>query len=223
MRKSTWKKIKKERLEAQLTKHIASIPGELRRVAFHEASHAVVGELFSFSTEYVTVVPEYRGGSGVSGGHCKFKQYDSQPSFRRLCFLIAETASVPAEEMIVGYVEPSRVAKDIEFLTDDDIGESILPLFVGIARHIVSRKDVWTAITELAEALLQRKTIDGNGIREIVLKHVSADVIVTETAQIEANQLLEQEGPTAFGAWFNKRFEMQIVSYPSRDLVPVAA
>src|SRR5258708_1858126 len=121
MRKSTWKRIKQEREKALFRKLAESAPGGKRGTAYHEASHAVVAELFSFPIDHVSI--EIRKGvsqakdvtatlNGLSGqrgvaisiGHCQHVLTNGvvplSSSFRTFCYSLGEMASIPAEKKL---------------------------------------------------------------------------------------------------------------------------
>jgi hypothetical protein len=223
-----------------------SAPGGIRGTAFHESAHAVVAELFAFPVDYLTIEPRIRNSNAaiaasldatarsgrptiaVSLGGCQLvldengKVPFSTP-FRAFCYGIGDLASIPAEKRL-------KIPATLDSFFGDlyeasklfgNVGEELqlkfLELMSFIATGFVSRPDVWAAITEAAETVLLKKTIQGEELRAIVRKYVTPDLFTSEETQARVNDQIHQHGPAAILGWAERQLNIAVQAPPEAE------
>jgi len=166
--------------------------------AFHESAHAIVAEAFGFPVAYVNIVP----GDGFVG-HCQLAITPDGGAFpifgtpRALCYL-AQTLAGAAAEYIRGTLPlDSLPASDVDCLIP-----VLLPMaanagkpprefyerIMSMTLELVSSPRMWSAIATLAELLLDRDSVDGEAVRQVLREEGIA--VCTENEQIALAMML---------------------------------
>jgi hypothetical protein len=197
-------------------------PGGLRGSAYHESSHGVVSELLNFPVDYISIVPNVKRrvvsdvGIGINIGSCqlivdKDGLVHLDYPFRNFCYHTQQLASIPTEKRL-GILTEESVSGDLGKLFDSLEGSDEQKRHFGnmilVAAHmIVNHSKVWAAITEVAETVLEQHRITGDTLRQIMKKHVPAELYVTNDEAMAINKDLEERGGPALQKWASRFLE----------------
>ena len=148
-----------------------------RLTAFHEAGHAVIAELCGrLLTEVEIVGDREHTGSVQSLAFPPNREAEAEDIERHLKIILAGTV---AEAMVAGRQGWDETSEDVDAavrlgmrLVDDC--EDVLPLLEDIGADV--ERDLqshWPAVEMLAAELLDRKTLTGSEVRNLLKPHLT--------------------------------------------------
>lgn len=141
-----------------------------RSTAYHEAAHAVVGEIVGLRTQSATINPS----DGLIGSILREEQ--NIPHALVPIFVASILAGSVAEErlgtMPRGFVPVSDWDELASFWRKCGFSEEDWARAQDagclLVRIMLAHPGVWSAINETAESLIANRTLSGDGVREIV-------------------------------------------------------
>jgi hypothetical protein len=185
-RRQIWDRARdlKQQLET-LSDSISAEP-QLQTVAYHESAHAVVAELLDFPIDYVTIIPTTESRGIVYGYSKKVSDDpggDTVPSrIARISKTTLITVAGACAEYRLGTLRfgqiPDTDLNDLEHtsqLLTRVLNAPQLELYAVCTQtcmDLLAESEVWNAIEEAAKLLLERKTIEGDAVREIIKRRV---------------------------------------------------
>ena len=168
--------------------------------AWHEAGHAVVGELFDHRIDFVTCEPLIYKGEFILGiamvGFRKSKVITTRWGLRGyLMHLFAG----PAVEHVRGTMPEggmpetdiraaASIFDQLPFPTQREKDE-FLTAATEDARHVVEVPPVWAAIQEVAERMIVEGTLSGAEVRKIAVRHVSGHLLQQRKKSVASSEL----------------------------------
>ena len=141
--------------------------------AYHEAAHSVVSTIFGWKIDYTTIIPGTYDGALLLG----FTQRDRVRFIEPLiAFMLAEMLSGNLAEARYSQVPPmlaSSDAYDIREIFDrcsSSMDERQRRFRTGwiLCDGLIHHSAVWSAIRQVADLLLQQKTVQGQAVRDAV-------------------------------------------------------
>lgn len=163
---------------------------QLLTVAYHEAGHAVMAVALGINLSKVTIIPE-----NDSAGHCKHEKItvgDYADNSPRACKRIEISAMISLAGTLAQRIHNPRSVRHYRAMSDYKQACNAAMTLNGSARQEtawlkwieIKTEDVlrlrWRAVEALSQELMQRKALNGNEARAVVLEHFHAGVKVVQ-------------------------------------------
>ena len=153
-----------------------------RSAAFHEAGHAVFAWLYGLDFDSITIAPgEENAGmialSDVShlrktkGGWTRFRTGEDMMS---VAGPVAEAIFLGSPYIIndMPALHMGLLFSDTDILTDEDGAMSDHSKVWAVFRMMKERPEIWSAVTALAQLLIDVETVSGKRASRVIRQHV---------------------------------------------------
>jgi 8-oxo-dGTP pyrophosphatase MutT (NUDIX family) len=131
--------------------------------AYHEGGHAVVGIHWNVPVRKVTIVP--REGDR---GHIELDGDGGDPVGDLIATLAGPAASARIAARLGGRSDRAVAAQLAEGLAPPGAADDLLNVAGEAAREIVNDPETWRQVEAVAEALLERRTLTGEEVKQIM-------------------------------------------------------